>query len=182
MTKMLELGDTLVPSFVDCTAAFDSISLMATIESLTECKASRKSIALVHMTCSAAEAQMRDGNTTFPVDRGALQGDRLSPVLFVIALAAVLKNGCGGGVTITGFGGNTINVAVLGHADDLCLAATNATTSSAQTTSLADESADFADVAVDVPKTEAMHVQLVHVATGSFTVRLTRRCSIWGHF
>ena len=52
MTKMLELGDTLVPSFVDCTAAFDSISLMATIESLTECKASRKSIALVQHSCA----------------------------------------------------------------------------------------------------------------------------------
>ena len=134
------------------------------------------------MTCSAAKAQMRDGSTTFPVDGGALQGDRLSPVLSIVVLAAILEDGCCGGVTITGFGGNTINVAVLGHADDLCLAATNATTSSAQTTSLADKSADFADMAVNVPKTEAMHVQLVHVATGSFTVRLTRRCSIWGHF
>ena len=109
---MLELGDALALSFVDCTVAFDSISSMATIESLTECEASRKSIALVRMTHSVAKAQMRDGNTTLPVDRGALQGDRLSPVLFVVVLAAILKNGCGGGVTITGFGGNTVDVDV----------------------------------------------------------------------
>ena len=131
----------------------------ATIQSLTECKASRKSIALVRMTHSAAKAQMCDGTTTFPVDRGVLQGDRLSPVLFVIVLAAILKSGCGGSVTITGFGGNAVDVNVLGCADDLCLAATNATASSAQTTSLADKSADFADMVVGVPKTEAMHVR-----------------------
>ena len=46
-TKMLELGDTLAFSFVGHAAAFDSISPMATIQSLAECEASRKSIALV---------------------------------------------------------------------------------------------------------------------------------------
>ena len=44
---------------------------------------------------------------------------------------------------------------------------TNAIASSAQTTSLADKSADFADVAVNVPKTEATHVRKdEHTCTG----------------
>ena len=158
-TKMLQPGNTVAFSFVDHTAPFDSISPMAAIQSLTECKASRKSVALVRVTCSAATAQMRDSTATFPGDQGALQGCRLSPVLFIIVLAAILKNGVGGGATITGFGGSTVDVDVLGHADDPCLAATNANVSSAQTASLADKSADFADMAVNAPKTEAMHVR-----------------------
>ena len=94
---------------------------------------------------------MRDGTKTFPVDRGALRGDRLSPVLFVVVLAVILEDGCGSGVATTGF------------AEDLCLAATDANASWAQTAPLADKSADFVDVAVDVavdvPKTEATHVR-----------------------
>ena len=84
-------------------------------------------------------------------------------MLLIIVLATILHNGGGGGVchsvTTTGFGGNTVDVDVLGCADDLCLAATNANAPSAQTTSLADESADFADVTVNVPKVGAMHAR-----------------------
>ena len=153
-TKMVELNKQVVLSFVDFSAAFDSISMKAIIESLTDMGASRKSIALVTVIYAAAKAQMRGGDTTFPVDRGALQGDRLSPVIFIVVLAVMLKDGCGGGITIKG-----VNIDILGYADDLCLVAEDAGASSDQSTSLADKAGDFADMAVNVPKTEAMHVR-----------------------
>ena len=47
------------------------------------------------------------------------------------ALACVLATGMLTAAASFGFGGNTVDIDVLGHADDLCLVATNAIASSA---------------------------------------------------
>ena len=91
---VLKAGEEIVVSFIDFTAAFDSVSHKFLDEALAEAGAAPKSRALFRVMYTAAEGRVRvrgaDGvhiSRTFPVNRGVhvLQGDIVSPLCFIIA-------------------------------------------------------------------------------------------------
>ena len=87
MDKLIELENTAILNFLDFSAAFDSCSMKSLDESIQNLGGSRKMRALVRAIHGAAKGRMRGGQVEFDVDRGVLQGDRLSPLLFVVCLA-----------------------------------------------------------------------------------------------
>ena len=154
MNKLIELKNTAILNFLDFSAAFDSCSMKSLDESIQNLGGSRKMRALVRAICGAAKGRMRGGQVEFDVDRGVLQGDRLSPLLFIVCLAAVLKDRAGGGIEVGG-----IKLDMLGYADGICMLADDAEASSELANSVADKTGQKADMAVNIPKTETM---LVH--------------------
>ena len=106
-------------------------------ESIQTLSGSRKMRALVCAMCGAAKGRMRGGQAEFDVDRGILQGDRLSPLLFIVCLAAMLKDRAGGGIEVGG-----IELDMLG-----CMLADAAEASSELANSVADKTGQKADMA-----------------------------------
>ena len=121
---MLERGEQLVATFIDYSAAFDTVSHKFLDEALAKAGASDKTRAMFRAMYSAASATARvtdtDGKVLlskpFPINRGVVQGDIVSPLYFILALEVILKkhdNVTGHGVQ---FGGQQVHT--LGYADD----------------------------------------------------------------
>ena len=93
----------------------------------------------------------------FPINRGVVQGDILSPLYFILALELILRthdNIPGKGIR---FGGETVHT--LGYADDAALLDTDITVATARITSISQGSKRDADMEISVDKTEVMHVE-----------------------
>ncbi len=169
---LMKHGMECVLTFIDYSAAFDSVSHRFMDEALGEARASNKVRAMVRAIYSVATAEVRvakDGSAEFatsqpfPINRGVVQGDVLSPWLFIIALARIrelsaeillkLQGGERGGVQM----GDVI-VEELAYADDD--AKVDDTVQAAQEKlDVVDKlSTELADLGINVRKTKVMHV------------------------
>ena len=97
--KMIEMGESIAISFVDYSAAFDTISHKFLDEALEAAGAPVKIRAIFRAMYDAASAFTTvpdtDGKVTpsltFPINRGVLQGDITSPLYFILALELILR-------------------------------------------------------------------------------------------
>ena len=163
--KMLREGKPLVLTFIDYSAAFDSVGHKFLDHALGEAKAKPKTRAIFRSIYGSASAKTRvkgiDGqqvfSETFPVRRGVIQGDITSPIYFIIALECILRscdNIPGKGVP---FGGKCLHT--LGYADDAALIDGSNEMASKRVSSIAAGSKDLADMEINITKTESMHVK-----------------------
>ena len=164
--KILQQDKPLVITFIDYTAAFDSVSHKFLDYALGEATAKPKTRAIFRSIYTSATTKTKVKDTqgkhvyseSFPVRRGVIQGDITSPLYFIIALETILRahdNIIGGkGVE---FGGT--NLHTLGYADDAALIDTSTAIASERVTNIAQGSEKDADMCINRMKTECMHVQ-----------------------
>ena len=120
----LEMGLKLLVVFTDINQAFDSFDHGAVIWSLIEAGASRKSVVLIADIYSKAKAVVMAGRavgTPFRIGRGVLEGDILSPLLFIVGLEYVFRE-AGDDACAPRIG--NIPVPQLGFADDVIMLST----------------------------------------------------------
>ena len=162
---MLDAGKTLFTTFIDYSAAFDTVSHKFIDTALEDAKASNKSRSLFRAVYKTATAVTKvpttDGkeilSAPFPINRGVLQGDILSPLYFIIALELILRRYdeiAGKGVD---FGG--VRLSTLGYADDAALLDEDKQVATDRVTSISLGSKKDADMTINVGKTEVMHVK-----------------------
>ena len=161
----LDEGNPLVLTYLDYVAAFDTVSHKFLDEALGEAGASSKMRSLIRAIYSKATAVVRVRSTngepdvysrSFPIDRGVLQGCLLSPRLFIVAAALIMKrhDSNGGGAKL-----REMLVEKLEYADDAGLADTTAESASLRVTAIQEGAAKDADVVVSIPKSEVQHIQ-----------------------
>ena len=161
---ILEQGRELCATFIDYSAAFDSVSHKYIDTTLQAAGASVKTRRMFRAIYEAASAVTRvqgtNGSTTysdsFPIRRGVLQGDITSPIYFILALEAILRDhDCQQrGVR---FGNQLVHT--LGYADDAALLDNRTVNASARVSSIAVGSKKDADMIINVSKTVCMHVR-----------------------
>ena len=159
---MLEQGQRMVATFVDYSAAFDTVSHKFLDLALADAGASPKSRAIFRAIYNAASASTKvldtDGqyikSKSFPIRRGVVQGDITSPLYFVLALHLILQrhdNIVGKGVE---FAGTTIHT--LAYADDAALLDTDVSTVTTRITVIAQGSKSDSDMSINITKTETV--------------------------
>lgn len=162
---VLAQGKELCATFIDYSAAFDSVSHKFLDATLQEAGASVKTRRMFRAIYQAASAVTKvndvDGavsySASFPIRRGVLQGDITSPVYFILALEKILRDHDkvrGKGVVFD----NQI-VHTLGYADDAALLDANPETATKRVTAIAAGSKQDADMIISVPKTNVIHVR-----------------------
>ena len=160
MDSVLAEGSTCVITFIDFVAAFDSVSHKFLEKSLFEAGASHKCRAVFRAIYSKASARIRvrqaDGENVFsepfPVRRGVIQGDIVSPLCFIIALEALMRRHGGKGHT----GAFGVLIDRLEYADDAALIDADADAATARVTTLAAGAEEDADMKISVPKSKAL--------------------------
>ena len=169
-------GRKLTLTFIDYSAAFDSVSHKFIDEALAEAGAKPKTHAIFRAIYEAASAMTKvegpDGedvmSEAFPVRRGVVQGEITSPLYFILALERILRrhdNRCDKGTRLTHT--NTW-IHTLGYADDAVLVDEGAEMASVRVNAIAQGSRQDADMHINVGKTECMHLQSqdpLHVPT-----------------
>ena len=153
-----------VITFIDYTAAFDSISHKFLDRTLEIAGASRKSRAIFRAIYKTATGTARVRGTdgkyelsgAFRICRGVIQGDIISPVLFILALDQLIRetDTSGQGVKC----GRILKIRVLGYADDAALAEHTVDAMTKRLTDLADASKREADMVINMSKTVSQHV------------------------
>ena len=138
--QALEQGEELVITFIDYTAAFDSVSHKFLDRCLKNAGASRKTRAIFRAIYTSAKGTARvrglDGkhvySEEFKIQRGVIQGDIISPIFFILAIEQIFRI-CD--VNPQGLKrGNFLQIGVLGYADDVALAASSSMTTTATAT------------------------------------------------
>ena len=97
--QVIKKNSTCIVTYIDYTAAFDSVSHKFMDATLAKAGASTKSRAIFRAIYEAATGIARvrgiDGTTiyseAFNVGRGVIQGDIMSPVLFILALDQIIQ-------------------------------------------------------------------------------------------
>jgi hypothetical protein len=154
----------LCVTFIDYSAAFDTVSHKFLEKALHRAGATAKTRALFKAIYSKANARTAvndiDGETvlsdSFPIRRGVVQGDITSPVYFILTLELILElhdRRQGKGVDF-----NRIRVHTLGYADDAALLDYDASMATQRVTDIAQGSKLDADMQISVAKTKTMHV------------------------
>ena len=161
-------NSSCVVTYIDYTAAFDSISHKFLDRTLAAAGASRKSRAIFRAIYKNATGIARvrdtDGKYTysgsFKVSRGVIQGDIISPLLFILALDNLVQkvDKSGEGVKCSSF----LRLRVLGYADDAALAEETVDAMTERLTRLADASESEADMKINMTKTMSQHVHKRH--------------------
>ena len=131
---------------------------------LAKAGASRKSRAIFRAIYSAATGSARVRSTdgeyiysgTFKIGRGVIQGDIISPILFIIALDHLIQEFDKGGNGVKC--GRILKLKVLGYADDAALIEGAVEEMTKRLTSLANASETKADMKVNMAKTFTQHV------------------------
>lgn len=164
LDQALERGENLIITFIDYSAAFDSVSHKFLDASLKAAGASRKTRAIFRAIYSAAEgtARVRGLNgkqiysEAFKVRRGVIQGDIISPMFFILAMEQIfrLHDRDQVGTSL----GNYIEVGVLGYADDAALLAHKSAEMSQRLSKISVGSRVDADMFLHKGKTKCMHV------------------------
>ena len=154
-----------VVTFIDYKAAFDSVSHKFIDSVLARAKVSRKCRAIFRAIYAAAKGMVRVNgilgkkifSEKFDIGRGVVQGDIVSPLLFILALDQIIQkyDRAGKGVKC----GKELTVRVLGYADDAAMAEEEAADMTTRLTAVADGSEKDADMTVRMDKTFTHHVQ-----------------------
>ena len=162
--QVINKNSKCVVTYIDYTAAFDSVSHKFMDAVLAKAGASKKSRAIFRAIYEAASGIARvrgtDGQViysqAFNVGRGVIQGDIMSPVLFILALDQIIQQydtkqrgmRCG----------KVLRIKVLGYADDLAFVDTTVDNMTARLTKVANASERQADMKVNMSKTVSQHV------------------------
>ena len=162
---VMEQGREMCATFIDYSAAFDSVSHKYLDRALQKAGASIKSRRMFRAIYSAASAVTKvesiDGkivmSPTFPIRRGVVQGDITSPLYFILALELILKEHDTNPHKGVDFGGTKVHT--LGYADDAALLGYDASTATARVSQISEGSRKDADMHISVPKTKCMHVR-----------------------
>ena len=93
----------------------------------------------------------------FPVNRGVVQGDILSPLYFILTLEMILRRHDNIAGKDVEYGGQRLTT--LGYADDAALLDCDKEVAAARVTSIAKGSREDADMLINIAKTEVIHVQ-----------------------
>ena len=96
---MLALGESITLTFIDYSAAFDSVSHHFLDTALEDAKVPVKLRAMFRAIYHSASAYTTvataDGkkvkSDTFPINRGVVQGDITSPLYFILAFELILR-------------------------------------------------------------------------------------------
>ena len=163
MEMAIELEKELIVVFVDMEKAFDRISHAFLEEALSDAGASDKSIAMIRVLYAQTKAKMRvtaaDGtqkySREFPINRGVLQGDLVSPLLFIIALEYAFRK-CDTGSSFSILG---IFLDQLTYADDSALLCPSVEEASTRMAALKKGLLEMADMSIHDGKTKVMHTQ-----------------------
>ena len=161
---MMDKDHPLYLTFIDYSAAFDSVSHKFIDRALAAAGVKDKTRAMFRAIYSAAtavtEVQGTDGkkvmSDAFPINRGVVQGDITSPLYFILALELILRTHDTHpekGVELLGK-----SIYTLGYADDAALLDTSIEVASERVTSISRGSKADADMTINISKTEVMHV------------------------
>ena len=155
-----------VITFIDYKAAFDSVSHKFLDSVLARAKVSRKCRAIFRAIYNVAKGMVRVNGILgkkifseyFKICRGVVQGDIVSPILFILALDQLIQlyDKTGKGVKC----GQQLTYRVLGYADDAALAEAKIDDMTTRLTTLADKSLSEADMRIRMDKTFTQHVQI----------------------
>lgn len=162
--QVIKNNKKCVVTFIDYSAAFDSISHKFMDKTLAAAGASNKSRSVFRAIYRAAAGKARVKSTdgkyifskSFQINRGVIQGDIISPTLFILALDQLVQS-----VDKSGQGvkcGNILKLRVLGYADDAALMEEQMEEMTERLTKLADASLADADMEVNMTKTFSQHV------------------------
>ena len=165
---MIELDESIAITFVDYSAAFDTVSHKFLDEALEAAGAPIKIRTLFRAIYDAASAYTTvpdtDGKTssspTFPINRGVLQGDITSPLYFILALELILRQYDSRDDKGVSFADVILHT--LGYADDVAIIESGNEEGvlrlSERVTAIAEGSKKSADMNVNITKTKTMHV------------------------
>ena len=163
--QVIEQDDKLFVTFIDYTAAFDSVSHKYLDMSLKHVGALRKTRAIFRAIYMAAEGTARVRglhgdkvySAEFKVRRGVIQGDIISPIFFILAMEQIFRvhDPSPSGVNVD----NYLHIGVLGYADDAALVSRSTHLMSNRLTKISNGSAEDADMKIHTGKTKNMIVE-----------------------
>ena len=163
--QIINANAKCVVTYIDFSAAFDTVSHKFIDSTLAKAGASRKSRAIFRAIYAAASGIARVNGTdgeyvysgAFDVGRGVIQGDIISPVLFILVLDALIQQY--DSVKGKGFKcGRTLRLDLLGYAEDVALISGDVDDMTRRLTAIADAAKAEADMNVSLPKTFSQHV------------------------
>ena len=152
-------------TYIDFTAAFDSILHSYLLNALKEYNVPSKYCRLVQAIYNSAKVRVKlqetSGNKIYSrpisIKRGVIQGDIPSPVCFLVSLDKLLKDhgnlqSCG--IQLT----PTLLISDIEYADDAALPDEDVDTSSRRLTHFAAKADEEAGMEISIPKTKAQHI------------------------
>ena len=152
-------------TYIDFTAAFDSILHSYLLKALKEYGVPLKYCRLVKAIYESAKVRVRlqcpGGKKAYsrsvPVKRGAIQGDIPSPICFLVALDKLLKDhgGLDTGIRLT----TDLMLSDLEFADDAGLANEETEAATNRLTVLDAKGDEEAGMKISIPKTKAQHIR-----------------------
>ena len=165
--EVVKAEQEAVVTFIDYTAAFDSVSHRFLDESLAEAMVPPKVRRMIQAIYSCATGAVRIQRAAgeklcseqFDIRRGSIQGDIYSPPSFTLALDRIFRRH---DVRCDGIGGPPLKcprVPKLEYADDAALLNANASDASVRLTSLANGGSRDACLEVSLKKTKVMPVR-----------------------
>ena len=165
--EVVKAGQEAVASFIDYTAAFDSLSHRYLDESLADAKAPAKVRRMIRAIYNVATGAVRilqpPGHSVcsdrFDINRGAIQGDIYSPPSFTIGLHRIFTQH---DIFNDGIGGPPLNcprISKLEYADDANLLNKITAEASMRLSSLADGGSADAGLDISLKKTKVMPIR-----------------------
>ena len=152
-------------TYIDFTAAFDSISHSYLLNALKEYGVPLKYCRIVKAIYNSAAVRVRQqepgGSRSYSrnisIKRGVIQGDIPSPVCFLVALDKLLKDhgALGSGLIIR----EGLMLSELAYADDAALPSKDASTASHRLTNLDVNAKSEAGMVISIPKTKVQHIR-----------------------